>query len=219
MAGELTPTVFHIAARALAAHALSIFGDQSDVMAARSTGWAMLCSNSVQEAHDLALVAHAATLEARIPFMHFFDGFRTSHEVMKIEALADDDLRAMIDDDLVRAHRARGLTPERPVLRGSAQNPDVYFQGREGGHPYYHVCPAIVQNAMDEFAELTGRAYHLFDYVGAPDAERVIVMMGSRAETAQEVVEHLTAQGEKIGLLKVRLFRRFSFDHFPKAPP
>ena len=135
IAGELTPTVFHIAARALAAHALSIFGDQSDVMAARSTGWAMLCSNSVQEAHDLALVAHAATLEARIPFMHFFDGFRTSHEVMKIEALADDDLRAMIDDDLVRAHRARGLTPERPVLRGSAQNPDVYFQGREAGNP------------------------------------------------------------------------------------
>jgi pyruvate-ferredoxin/flavodoxin oxidoreductase len=225
IAGELTSTVFHIAARSVAAHALSIFGDHSDVMAARSAGWAMLASNSVQEVMDFALVAHAATLEARLPFVHFFDGFRTSHEVMKIEELSDDDIRAMIDDELVRAHRARGLTPERPVLRGSAQNPDVFFQAREASNPYYRVCPAIVQNAMDKFAELTGRQYHLFDYVGAPDAERVIVIMGSGAETVQEVVEYLTklqppiSNPEKIGLLKVHLYRPFSAEHFIKALP
>src|SRR3972149_5083788 len=191
IAGELIPTVFHIAARTVATHALSIFGDHSDVMAARATGWAMLCSGSVQEVMDFALIAHAATLEARLPFIHFFDGFRTSHEVMKIEELSDDDLRAMIDDDLVRAHRARGLSPEHPVLKGSAQNPDVFFQAREAINPYYHVCPAVVQNTFDKFAGLTGRQYHLFDYAGAPDAERVIVMMGSGAETAQETVEYL----------------------------
>jgi pyruvate-ferredoxin/flavodoxin oxidoreductase len=227
IAGELTSTVFHIAARSVAAHALSIFGDHSDVMAARSAGWAMLASNSVQEVMDFALIAHAATLEARLPFVHFFDGFRTSHEVMKIEELSDDDVRAMIDDELVRAHRARGLTPERPVLRGSAQNPDVFFQAREASNPYYHVCPAIVQNAMDKFAELTGRQYHLFDYVGAPDAERVIVIMGSGAESVQETVEYLTnpkpqnpnPKDEKIGVLKVHLYRPFSAEHFIKALP
>ncbi len=226
IAGQLIPTVFHIAARTVATHALSIFGDHSDVMAARATGWAMLCSGSVQEVMDFALVAHAATLEARLPFVHFFDGFRTSHEVMKIEELSDDDLRAMIDDDLVRAHRARGLSPEHPVLKGSAQNPDVFFQAREAINPYYHVCPAVVQNTFDKFAWLTGRQYHLFDYAGAPDAERVIVMMGSGAETAQETVECLTNPktqipnpNEKIGVLKVRLYRPFSAEHFVQALP
>jgi len=219
IAGELTPTVFHIAARAVAAHGLSIFGDHSDVMAARATGWALLCSSSVQEVHDFALIATAATLEARVPFLHFFDGFRTSHEVLKIEALTDDDLRAMIDDELVREHRARGLTPERPVIRGTAQNPDVFFQAREAGNPYYRVCPAVVQNVMDKFADLTGRQYRLFDYTGAPDAERVIVLMGSGAEVAEETVAALQADGEKVGVLKVRLFRPFSVEHFVRALP
>ena len=172
IAGELTPTVFHVAARALAAQALSIFGDHSDVMAARMTGWAMLCSSSVQEAHDLALVAQNATLASRIPFVHFFDGFRTSHEVSKIEVLSDDDVRAMIDDELVFAHRARALDPNRPVVRGVAQNPDVYFQGRETVNPFYAAVPSIVQAAMDRFAALTGRQYRLFDYFGAADAEQ-----------------------------------------------
>ncbi|HEV2235872.1 MAG TPA: hypothetical protein VGR57_04340, partial [Ktedonobacterales bacterium] len=184
IAGELTATVFHVAARSLAAQALSIFGDHSDVMAARATGWAMLASSTVQEAQDQALIAHAATLEARIPFLHFFDGFRTSHEIAKIEQVTSDDVRAMIPANLVQAHRVRGLSPEHPVLRGSAQNPDVYFQAREAVNPYYAACPAIVQGAMDRFAALTGRAYHLFDYTGAPNAERVIVIMGSGAETA-----------------------------------
>ncbi|MBI2976150.1 MAG: pyruvate:ferredoxin (flavodoxin) oxidoreductase [Chloroflexi bacterium] len=219
IAGELTATVFHVAARSLAAQGLSIFGDHSDVKAARATGCAMLASNSVQEVMDLALIAQAATLEARVPFIHFFDGFRTSHEVMKIEELTEEDIRAMIDDDLVRAHRARGLTPDRPVMRGTAQNPDMYFQARESVNPYYRVCPAIVQNAMDKFAELTGRQYQLYEYVGAPDAERVIVMMGSGAETTQEVVSHLLAQGQKVGLLKVRLFRPFAAEYFVKALP
>ncbi len=219
IAGELTPTVFHVAARAVATHGLSIFGDHSDVMAARATGWALLCSNSVQEVHDFALIAMAATLEARVPFLHFFDGFRTSHEVLKIEALTDDDLRAMIDDELVREHRARGLTPERPVIRGTAQNPDVFFQAREAGNPYYRVCPAVVQNMMDKFADLTGRQYRLFDYTGAPDAERVIVLMGSGAEVAEETVAALQASGEKVGVLKVRLFRPFSVEHFVRALP
>jgi pyruvate-ferredoxin/flavodoxin oxidoreductase len=219
IAGELTPTVFHIAARSVATHALSIFGDHSDVMAARATGWAMLAANSVQEVHDFALIATAAALEARVPFIHFFDGFRTSHEVMKIEELSDDDLRAMIDEDAIRAHRARALSPEHPVLRGSAQNPDVFFQAREASNPYYHVCPAIVQNAMDNFTELTGREYHLFDYVGAPDAERVIVLMGSGAETVQETIEYLAERGEKVGVVKVRLYRPFSVEHFIKALP
>jgi pyruvate-ferredoxin/flavodoxin oxidoreductase len=219
IAGELISTVFHVSARAVATHALSIFGDHSDVMAVRQTGWAMLCSNSVQEVMDFALIAHAATLEARVPFIHFFDGFRTSAEVMKIEQLNEDDIRAMIDDELVRKHRARGLSPERPVMRGSAQNPDVFFQAREASNPYYFVCPAVVQNTMDHFAEITGRQYHLFDYVGAHDAERVIVSMGSSCEVIQETVEFLTARGEKIGLLKVHLYRPFSIEHCVKALP
>ncbi len=209
IAGELTPTVFHVAARSVAAQALSIFGDHSDVMATRQTGWGMLCSNSVQEVMDFALIAQAATLEARVPFIHFFDGFRTSHEVAKIEQLTDDDIRAMIDDDLVIAHRARGLSPDTPFIRGTAQNPDVFFQARETVNIFYDRTPAIVQKAMDTFATLTGRQYRLFDYVGAPDAERVIVMMGSGAETAHQTVEHLVEQGEKVGLVKVRLYRPF----------
>ena len=188
IAGELTPTVFHVAARSLAAQALSIFGDHSDVMAARATGWAMLCSASVQEAQDFALIAHAATLESRIPFLHFFDGFRTSHEMSKIEVLPDENLRAMIDEQRVLEHRARALSPDHPVLRGTAQNPDVYFQARETVNPFYNVGPDIVQNAMDKFAALTGRQYRLFEYHGAPDAERVIVLMGSGCEAAHETV-------------------------------
>src|SRR5262249_39002652 len=201
IAGELTPTVFHVAARSLAAQALSIFCDHGDVMATRATGFALLASNSVQEAMDLALVAHAAALEARVPFLHFFDGFRTSHEVAKVEALGPDDVRAMIDDDLVRAHRARGLSPDHPFVRGTAQNPDVYFQAREAANPYYLACPAIVQGAMDRLADRVGRSQHLFDYAGAPDAERVVVLMGSGAEAVQETVEALTARGEKVGLV------------------
>ena len=219
IAGELTSTVFHIAARSLATHALSIFGDHSDVMAARATGWAMLFSNSVQEVMDFALIAQASTLEARVPFLHVFDGFRTSHEVMKVEKLSDDDIRAMIDDELVRAHRARALSPDRPFIRGTAQNPDVYFQSREAANPYYLATPAIVQKAMDQLAALVGRQYHLFDYVGAPDAERVIVLMGSGCETAEETVDYLTAHGERVGLVKVRLYRPFSVKHFLAALP
>jgi len=219
IAGELTPTVFHVSARTVAAHALSIFGDHSDVMAVRSTGFGLLASNSVQEAMDFALIAQAATLEARVPFIHFFDGFRTSHEVAKVEQLTLDDMRAMIDEKLVQAHRARAMSPDRPVLRGTAQNPDVFFQARETANPYYLACPTITQNTMDKFARVVGRHYHLFDYLGAPDAERVIVLMGSGAETAQEAVEYLTARGEKVGMVKVRLFRPFSVEHFIKALP
>jgi pyruvate-ferredoxin/flavodoxin oxidoreductase len=219
IAGELTSTVIHVAARAVAAQALSIFGDHQDVMATRQTGFALLSSNSVQEAMDLALVAHAATLESRIPFLHFFDGFRTSHEVSKIEELSLDDMRAMIDDDLVRAHRERALSPDHPVLRGSAQNPDVYFQGREAVNPYYLACPTIVQNAMDKFAAIVGRQYHLFEYVGAHDAEQVIIIMGSGAEAVHETVDYLAAQGKKVGVLKVRLVRPFSVEHFLQALP
>ncbi|RPI04928.1 MAG: pyruvate:ferredoxin (flavodoxin) oxidoreductase, partial [Ignavibacteriae bacterium] len=186
IAGELTSTVFHIAARTVAAHALSIFGDHSDVMATRQCGWGMLGANSVQETMDLALISYAATLESRVPFIHFFDGFRTSHEVMKIEQLSDADIRAMIDDELVQKHRERALTPEHPVLRGSAQNPDVFFQAREAANLYIDAVPGIVQKAMDKFAKLVGREYTLFQYVGAPDAERVVIIMGSGAETAQE---------------------------------
>jgi pyruvate-ferredoxin/flavodoxin oxidoreductase len=219
IAGELTATVFHVAARSVAAHALSIFGDQSDVMATRATGFALLASNSVQEAMDFALIAQAAALEARIPFLHFFDGFRTSHEVMKVEPLAPEEIRAMIDEDLVRAHRRRALSPDRPFIRGTAQNPDVYFQAREAVNSYYLACPTIVQNAMDKFARLVGRSYHLCDYVGAPDADRVLVLMGSGAEAAQETVEYLADRGEKVGLLKVRLYRPFSVEHFVAALP
>ncbi len=219
IAGELTPAVFHIAARSLATHALSIFGDHGDVMAARSTGWAMLCSNSVQEAHDCALIAQAATLEARVPFLHFFDGFRTSHEVAKIELLTDDDLRALIDDSRVLEHRARALSPDHPVLRGTAQNPDVFFQAREACNPFYNACPDIVQRAMDKFAARTGRAYHLFDYYGDPKANRVIVLMGSGCETAQETVDYLMKRGERVGLLKVRLYRPLDMARFVAALP
>ena len=209
IAGELTSTVLHVAARSLAAQGLSIFGDHSDVMAARNTGFAFLSSASVQEAHDLALIAQAATLKARVPFIHFFDGFRTSHEINKIEPLDDADIRAMIDEDLVKAHRARGLSPDRPVVRGTAQNPDVYFQGRESVNSYYLACPGHVQAAMDKFAALVGRQYHLFEYTGAPDAERVIVLMGSGAETVNDTVEYLLAQGEKVGVVRVHLYRPF----------
>ena len=209
IAGELTPTVFHVSARAVACQALSIFGDHSDVMACRQTGFGMLCSNSVQEATDFALISQQATLAARVPFVHFFDGFRTSSEVQKIEELSFDDMRAMIDDDLVIAHRARALSLERPVVGGTAQNPDVFFQGRETVNSFYAACPKIVQDTMDKFAAITGRQYKLFDYVGAPDAEKVIIMMGSGAETAHETVDYLNKQGAKVGLIKVRLYRPF----------
>ncbi len=219
IAGELTSTVFHIAARTLATHALSIFGDHSDVMAARSTGWAILFSSSVQEVMDLALIAQASTLEARVPFLHAFDGFRTSAEELKVEKLSEDDIRAMIDDELVRAHRARALSPDRPFIRGTAQNPDVFFQGREAANPYYQAVPEIVQKAMNKFAGVAGRQYHLFDYAGAPDAGRVIVLMGSACETAEETVNYLASQGEKVGVVKVRLYRPFSVEHFLAALP
>ncbi len=209
IAGELTPTVIHVAARTVATHALSIFGDHSDVMAARPTGWAMLASSSVQEAHDLALVAHAATLASRVPFLHFFDGFRTSHEVAKIRPLDDEDLHALVDDADVRAHRDRGLSPDRPQLRGSAQNPDVFFQAREAVNPFYAAVPELVQAKMDELAARTGRRYRLVDYHGAPDADRVLVLMGSAAGAAAEAVEAMNAAGEQVGLLTVRLYRPF----------
>jgi len=219
IAGELTPTVFHISARTVATHALSIFGDHSDIYACRSTGWGMLASGPVQEAHDFACIAQAASLKARIPFLHFFDGFRTSHEVDKIVELSDEDLKAMMDDDLINAHRERALSPDKPKIRGTSQNPDVFFQAREAINPFYPPCPGIVQEAMTKFAAQTGRSYHLFDYIGDPNAERVIVIMGSAAETAHETVEYLTGKGEKVGVIKVRLFRPFSAKHFLEALP
>ncbi len=219
IAGELTPAVFHIAARSLAAQALSIFGDHSDVMSTRSTGWAQISSNNPQEVMDLALIAQAATLESRIPFLHFFDGFRTSHEVRKIEQLSDDDIRAMINEELIFEHRRRALSPDDPVLRGSAQNPDVFFQGRETVNPFYIRTPKIVQDAMDKFAKLTGRQYKLFEYVGSPEAKRIIVLMGSGADTAEETVEYLQSKDEDAGILKVRLYRPFSIEHFIDAIP
>ncbi|MFZ3201829.1 MAG: pyruvate:ferredoxin (flavodoxin) oxidoreductase [Candidatus Acidiferrales bacterium] len=219
IAGELTPAVIHVAARTIATHALSIFGDHSDVMATRATGFALLASNSVQEAGDFALIAQAASLESRVPFLHFFDGFRTSHEVNKISTLSDEDLRAMIEEKHVLGHRERALSPDRPVLRGSAQNPDVFFQAREAANPFYRACPTIVQDAMNRFTARTGRSYQLFDYVGAPDAERVVVMMGSGAGAAEETIERLMLEGEKVGLLKVRLFLPFDADAFVAALP
>ena len=219
IAGELTSTVFHVAARAIAAHALSIYGDHQDVMAVRQTGWGLLSSGSVQEAQDFAAISQAATLKARVPFIHFFDGFRTSHEVTKIFQLTDEELRQMVDDDLVRAHRARGLNPEHPVLRGTAQNPDVYFQMREAANLYYDATPAIVQEMMDKFAQITGRHYNLFDYSGHPEAERVVIIMGSGGEVVDETVTYLAKKGEKIGCLRVRLYRPFSIEHFIKALP
>ena len=219
IAGELTSAVFHVAARSLAAQALSIFGDHSDVMAARTTGFAMLCSASVQEAHDSALIAQASTLQARLPFIHFFDGFRTSHEVNKIDLIPDETIRAMVPEKLVIAHRQRALSPDRPVVRGTAQNPDVYFQGRETANPYYARTPEIVQGAMDQFAALTGRSYRLFEYYGAADAERVIILMGSGAQTAEETSRYLNDRGEKVGVVQVRLFRPFSLQHLAAALP
>jgi pyruvate-ferredoxin/flavodoxin oxidoreductase len=219
IAGELTSTVFHVSARSIAAQALSIFGDHSDVMATRGTGFGLIASNSVQEVMDTALIAQAATLESRIPFVHFFDGFRTSHEVMKIEQLTKEDMMAMLDQKLIIEHRNRALSPDHPVVRGTAQNPDVYFQARETVNKYYDACPDIVQKAMDKFAKIVGRQYHLFDYVGAPDAERVIVMMTSGCGAAEETVKYLTEKEEKVGLLKVRLYRPFSIDHFINALP
>ncbi|RCJ20511.1 pyruvate:ferredoxin (flavodoxin) oxidoreductase [Nostoc sp. ATCC 43529] len=219
IAGELTSTTIHVAARSLATHALSIFGDHSDVMATRATGFALLCSASVQESQDFALIAHAATLEARVSFMHFFDGFRTSHEVQKVKLLCDDDLRSLIDDNLILAHRSRALTPDRPVLRGTAQNPDVYFQSREGANPYYNACPEIVQRMMDRFGERTGRHYQIYEYYGASDAHRVIVLMGSGCETVHETVDYLNARGEKVGVVKVRLYRPFDVHRFVAALP
>ncbi|MDQ6992909.1 MAG: pyruvate:ferredoxin (flavodoxin) oxidoreductase [Mariprofundus sp.] len=219
IAGELTSTVFHVAARSLATQALSIFGDHQDVMAARPTGFAMLSSASVQEAHDSALIAHAATLKARVPFVNFFDGFRTSHEINKISLISDAQIKAMIDDELVYAHRRRGLDPDNPFIRGTAQNPDVYFQGRESANQFYHALPAIVQQTMDQLAELTGRHYQLFDYLGADDAEQVIIMMGSGCETVAETIKVLNAEGAKLGLINVRLFRPFSRQHLLAALP
>ena len=219
IAGELTPATMHVTARTLATHALSIFGDHSDVMACRSTGWAMLASNSVQEAHDLALVAQIATLESRIPFIHFFDGFRTSHEVGKIYPIGDETIRALLDDKFIIQFRQNALSSDHPVLRGSAQNPDVFFQAREACTPFHEAVPGIVQSVMNRFAAETGRAYHLFDYYGAADAERVIIVMGSGAEAAEEAVDLLTKQGEKIGLLKVRLYRPFDASAFIAALP
>ena len=219
IAGELTPFCLHVAARTVATHALSIFGDHSDVMACRQTGVALLCAASVQEAHDFALIGQAETLATRVPFLHFFDGFRTSHEVTKIQPLTDDDLRAMLPDELVAAHRRRALTPDAPVLRGTAQNPDAYFQAREACAPFYAAAPGVVQRTFDQFAARTGRQYHLFDYVGHPEADRVVVLMGSATDTADQAAAWLNARGEKVGVLKVRLYRPFDIDACLAALP
>jgi pyruvate-ferredoxin/flavodoxin oxidoreductase len=219
IAGELTSTVFNVSARAVATHALSIFGDHSDVMAARSTGFALLASNSVQEAMDMALIAQAASLESRVPFLHFFEGFRTSHEVAKVELLTEDDIKAMISNDLVRAHRERALSPDNPFIRGTAQNPDTFFQAREAANPFYDACPGIVIKAMEKFKKVVGREYKIFQYYGAPDAERVIAIIGSGAEPVYEIANYLIDKGEKVGLLKVRLYRPFSGKHFVEALP
>jgi pyruvate-ferredoxin/flavodoxin oxidoreductase len=219
IAGELSPCVIHVAARSLATHALSIFGDHSDVMAARSTGFAMLASSSVQESHDLALISHLATLESRVPFLHFFDGFRTSHEIQKVEQISDDVIASLVDQNTVTLHRERALNPNKPVLRGTAQNPDVFFQCREAANPYYNAIPEILDSLFLKFKEKTGRGYRLFDYVGSPDAESVIIMMGSGCEAAHEAVERLVDEGEKVGLVKVRLFRPFSASHLIAVLP
>ncbi len=219
IAGELTPTVFHVSARTVATHALSIFGDHSDVMSARSTGFAFLAAASIQQIMDMALIAHASTLESRIPFVHFFDGFRSSHEINKIELLSDDQIRAVINEQRIIEHRARALSPDHPVVRGTAQNPDVFFQARETCNPFYNACPDIVAKIMEKFAQATGRRYKLFDYLGAPDAERIVILMGSGAETALETVEHLNAKGEKVGLINIHLYRPFSTRHLIQALP
>jgi len=217
IAGELTSAVFHVASRALAAQALSIFGDHQDVMAARTTGFGLIASSSVQAAQDLALIAHVSTLESRVPFVHFFDGLRTSHEVSKIDLVNTEDIKAMIDSNLVYAHRSRALNPDNPFIRGTAQNPDVYFQGRESVNRFYDQTPAIVQKSMDRFAALTGRQYQLFDYYGDPQAERIIILMGSGAETVQQTIDALPASG--LGMINVRLFRPFSKAHLLRAIP
>ena len=219
IAGELLPTVFHISARSLACQALSIFGDHSDVMTCRETGFAQIASGNVQEVMDMALISQQAALASSLPFLHFFDGFRTSHEVQKVEEITMEDMKAMIDDELVARHKARGLSPDRPMISGTAQNPDVYFQGRETVNKYYLAVPKIVQETMNKFAKIVGRQYHLFDYVGAPDAEKVIVIMGSAADTTHETVEYLEGKGEKVGVVKVRLFQPFSTDDFITALP
>ena len=219
IAGELLPAVFHVSARAVAANALSIFGDHMDVMATRQTGFALLASNSVQEAMDLGAVAHLSAIKSRIPFLHFFDGFRTSHEIQKIDVLDYDDLAKLVDYDAVRAFRDRALNPDHPVLRGSTQNPDVYFQTREAVNPFYQALPAIVQEYMDDINKLTGRNYQFFNYYGAPDADRVIVAMGSGCETIEETVDYLNSRGEKTGLVKVHLYRPFLNDAFLAAVP
>ncbi|UCH89684.1 MAG: pyruvate:ferredoxin (flavodoxin) oxidoreductase, partial [Thermoplasmata archaeon] len=219
IAGELSPTVFHVSARTVASHALSIFGDHSDVMAVRSTGFGLIASAGVQEAQDFTLITQAASIESRVPFVHFFDGFRTTHDVAKIEELNFDDMRAMIDDTFIMEHRNRALTPDRPTIKGTAQNPDVFFQCRETVNKYYDATAEIIQKNMDTFAEITGRRYHLFDYVGAPDAERVIVTMASSCETAHETVDYLVSKGEKVGLVKVRLYRPFDSEAFVAALP
>ena len=219
IAGELTPVVFHVSARTVATHALSIFGDHSDIMAARTTGFALLCSGGIQEIGDMAMVAHAATLDSRIPFVHFFDGFRSSHEILKVESVKDETILKMLNVEGVLAHRSRGLSPDHPVIRGSSQNPDVFFQARETINPYYNACPGIVQKAMDRLFDLTGRRYNLFDYVGAADADRVVVLMGSGAEAAHEAVAHMTQNGEKVGIVKVRLYRPFAAEAFLAALP
>ncbi|MCS7211157.1 MAG: pyruvate:ferredoxin (flavodoxin) oxidoreductase, partial [Chloroherpetonaceae bacterium] len=219
IAGELTPFVMHVASRSLAAQALSIFGDHSVVMAARATGFAMLCSTSVQEAHDFALIAQAATLKSRVPIVHFFDGFRTSHEIQKIQVLSEAEMRAMIDEEDVLAHRQRRLSPEHPFIRGTAQNPDVYFQARETVNPYYQAFPEVLRQVMQRFAALTGRRYQPFEYYGAPNATRLIVTMGSSAETIKETVDYLNAHGEAVGVITVHLFRPFSVRDFIAALP
>ncbi len=219
IAGELTPTVFHVAARSVAAQALSIFGDHQDVMATRQTGFAQLCSNNPQEVMDLALISHASSLESRIPFIHFFDGFRTSHEVRKMEQLSDEDIRSMINDEHVFEHRKRALSPDHPVLRGSAQNPDVYFQGRETVNVFYQRCPQIVQQQMNKFASLTGRQYKLYEYFGHPEADRLIILMGSAADTAEETVSYMLGKNENVGILKIRLYRPFSVEDFIQQIP
>jgi pyruvate-ferredoxin/flavodoxin oxidoreductase len=219
IAGELTAFCMHVAARTVATHALSIFGDHSDVMAARGTGFALLASNSAQEAQDLAAIGHAATLLARVPVLHFFDGFRTSHEISKVAVLEDEVLKSLIDNEALRAHRARALDPDHPVIRGTSQNPDAYFQSREAVEPFYARCPSVIDDMMARFATLTGRRYHLFDYVGHPEAERIVILMGSGAECTHETVDYLMGQGERVGVLKVRLFRPFSVEHFISALP
>ncbi|MFR2021055.1 MAG: pyruvate:ferredoxin (flavodoxin) oxidoreductase, partial [Christensenellales bacterium] len=219
IAGELLPCVFHVSARALAYHALSIFGDHSDVMACRQTGFAMLASNSVQEAEDMALVAHVATLKSSVPFLHFFDGFRTSHEIQKIDEIAYEDMAKLLPAEKVAEFRARALNPDHPTLGGTAQNPDIYFQGREAGNKYYNAVPAIVEEVMDEVGKITGRPHKPFDYVGAPDAEYVIVAMGSGCDVATEAVNKLNEMGEKVGLVSVHLYRPFCTKRFVDAIP